>query len=76
MNAVNLAKTETDEKSRILDGAQNELIISKAQCSEEKSAVMEADLKILELERELNLCKEDFKTLAEQSHNKKELLLK
>jgi uncharacterized protein YoxC len=76
MNADNLAKTETDEKSRLLDVAQNELTISKAQCNQEKSAVMEADQKILELERELNLCREDFKTLAEEYHNKKELLLK
>jgi hypothetical protein len=61
MNAVNVAKTETEEKCRLLDGAQNELTISKAQCDQEKSAVMEADKKILELERELNSCKEDFK---------------
>jgi predicted RNase H-like nuclease (RuvC/YqgF family) len=75
-DAVNVAKTETNEKSRLLNEAQNELTILKAQCNEEKSAVMEADKKILELERELNSCKENINTLTEESRNQKELLLK
>jgi chromosome segregation ATPase len=37
---------------------------------------MEADKKILELERELNSCKENINTLTEESRNQKELLLK